>query len=113
MHIARETAGAARTRSSLRPLFSRGMYSVSLRAHRAARTRMYVRSPSLRGAKRRSNPFFARQDRLLRFARNDDNNDKMSPPSQQSRLFLFGLLDQFFADDHVAARHQENHRRGD
>src|SRR3981189_3042525 len=43
MHIARETAGAARTRSSLRPLFSRGTRSISkLRAHRAARVRSSV-----------------------------------------------------------------------
>jgi hypothetical protein len=38
MHIARETAGAARIRSSLRPLFLEGQRNAKLRAHRAARS---------------------------------------------------------------------------
>ena len=74
--IAHETAGAARTRSSLRPLVFRGRTSAaSLRAPRAARIRMhalltYLYRPSLRA--QRSNPtFFLLRDGLLRYARND------------------------------------------
>ncbi|MEH2498619.1 hypothetical protein V1294_005098 [Bradyrhizobium sp. AZCC 1678] len=43
VHIAHETAGAARTRSSLRPLtMERGMKSPTARALRAARSRIHV-----------------------------------------------------------------------
>src|ERR1700716_2174454 len=38
VHHACETAGAARTRSSPRPLFEEGKRNAKLRAHRAART---------------------------------------------------------------------------
>src|SRR5882757_8553009 len=44
MHIARETAGAARTRSSLRPLIGGQGLLAKLRAHRAARTRAHVQT---------------------------------------------------------------------
>ena len=55
VHLAHETAGAACTRHSLLPLFSRGKFWAKLGRHRAARMRSHT---SLRGAKRRSNPFF-------------------------------------------------------
>src|SRR4051794_10090403 len=68
---AHETAGAARTRSSLRPLFWRGRErnTYKPRAHRAARMRRYVyrhceRSEAIHGAAKRKNG-------LLRSARND------------------------------------------
>jgi len=48
--IAHETAGAARTRSSLRPPWARA--SVKPRAHRAARSRRYVGEQSGRFAPR-------------------------------------------------------------
>src|SRR5215204_5894415 len=54
--MARETAGAASTRSSLRPLTKRAERSGKPRAYHVARMRKLVQ-PSLRAAKRRSNPF--------------------------------------------------------
>src|SRR5665647_377463 len=42
LHIAHETAGAARTRSSLRPLIAEGEEFLMARARRAARTRRHV-----------------------------------------------------------------------
>src|ERR1700738_4879666 len=54
--FAHETAGAARTRSSLRPLFSEGEDF----PHNSGASRRGIEQPclpSLRGAKRRSNPF--------------------------------------------------------
>ena len=54
-NFAREAAGAAGTRLSLRPLFSRGeTVSFTPRAHRAAGSRIYgsIGATSLRGAQR-------------------------------------------------------------
>jgi hypothetical protein len=42
MHIAHETAGAARIRSSLRRLYFEGQRNAKLRAHRAARMLLAV-----------------------------------------------------------------------
>ena len=42
VHLAHETAGAARTRSSLRPLFEEGQRNANLGRHRAARSRNYI-----------------------------------------------------------------------
>jgi hypothetical protein len=56
--FARETAGAARTRHSLRPLSSRGArISVKLRAPRAARSRSHIRVGTTSLRAQRSNPF--------------------------------------------------------
>ena len=69
--IARETAGAASTRSSLRPLFRGGPNEDASLGRNAPRDREVI-STSLRGAKRRSNPSIpALRYGLLRFARND------------------------------------------
>src|SRR5258708_5952183 len=59
-HLARETAGAARIRLSLRPRL--GGRFLTTRALRAARMRTYVGSPSLRA--KRSNPFALRKGRM-------------------------------------------------
>ena len=59
--IARETAGAASTRSSLRPLFRRGTNEDASLGRNAPRDREVI-STSLRGAKRRSNPSIPRVD---------------------------------------------------
>jgi hypothetical protein len=57
--FARETAGAARTRSSLRPLISGAReFSGKPRAQRAARTRTPVHQRHCEERLRRSNPFF-------------------------------------------------------
>jgi hypothetical protein len=84
VHFARETAGAARTRLSLRPLTTGGAtFPLKTRAKCAARSRSCVldhrhclrqtRSVCARERKRRSNPFpfHMRLHGLLRFARND------------------------------------------
>src|ERR1700681_3028080 len=47
-HIARETAGAARIRLSLRPLLSRAEDFSTTRAYHAAGTRIRILAPSLR-----------------------------------------------------------------
>src|SRR6266436_1010713 len=52
--FARETAGAARTRLSLRPLISEGQCSGKLRAHRAARSRTHIRNQERRHCEERS-----------------------------------------------------------
>src|SRR5712672_3111228 len=65
---AHEAAGATGIRRSPRPLWAEDLSTP--RAHCAARSRSRVcSSTSLRA--QRSNPFFTRQDGLLRFARND------------------------------------------
>src|SRR5437879_2593048 len=65
--IARETAGAASTRSSLRPLNKRAGSSPANLGRSAPRDREVI-STSLRGAKRRSNPSIpALRYGLLRF----------------------------------------------
>jgi hypothetical protein len=66
--FAHETAGAARIRHSLRPLFEEGG-TISKTSGASRRENVKLRLPSLRGAKRRSNPsFFMPPDGLLRFA---------------------------------------------
>ena len=78
VHFAHETAGAARTRLSLRPLRLRGpkvmqTSDASRRENANAHSRRRLKfgaepSPSLRGAKRRSNPFHGLlRHGLLRF----------------------------------------------
>jgi hypothetical protein len=58
-HFAHETAGAARTRSSLRPLFSkRAELDENLGRTTPREGERTFGTPSLRGAKRRSNPLF-------------------------------------------------------
>jgi hypothetical protein len=59
-HIARETAGAASTRHSLRPLLDgrNDLHSPGETRRGNAEVCFGTRTPSLRGAKRRSNPFF-------------------------------------------------------
>jgi hypothetical protein len=72
--FAHETAGAARTRHSLRPLSSRGAdISVKLRAPRAARlwSRIQVVTTSLRAQRSNLLSPGTQKDGLLRCARND------------------------------------------
>src|SRR4051794_12896823 len=61
VHLAHETAGAARTRSSLRPLFW-GEWTYKTRAHRAARSRTHIQSSSSANGSRECAP----DDRLRR-----------------------------------------------
>jgi hypothetical protein len=56
VHTAHETAGAARIRHSLRPLFLRGAPKIKQTSGASRREIAKLRLPSLRGAKRRSNP---------------------------------------------------------
>src|ERR1700736_462803 len=74
MHFARETAGAARTRLSLRPLLSRRVKDDANLGRIAPRDRGRS-SRAGRGARRRSNPAFyfavTKKAGVLRFARND------------------------------------------
>jgi hypothetical protein len=70
-YFACEAAGASSARHSLRPLFQRaGRFQQNSREMRGEIAKSYL--PSLRGAKRRSNPELSYpRDGLLRFARND------------------------------------------
>src|SRR5665213_2074763 len=71
MHIAHETAGAARTRSSLRPLVFEGERFACL-GRSVSRECGTMPRRHCEEHLRRSNPVFACGTGLLRFARNDD-----------------------------------------
>ena len=67
-NFAHETAGAASTRHSLRPLFSLGEMICKTRAHRAARTRNCVHRHCEERSDEAIHSSFVRQDGLLRGA---------------------------------------------
>jgi hypothetical protein len=114
--IAHETAGAARTRHSLLPLFERGTTNLEkLGQNPAARMRTLVfprhceRSEAIHSATSREMDCFVEAVIRRCFA---PTMLLEGPPSHHRGVFLLHFLDQFLAHHHTPPRHQKEHRRG-
>ena len=120
VQTAHGTAGAARTRSSLRPLFERaGSFQQSSGAMRRENANSYsVSSPGLTG--RPSIPETSMIEPRSRGVlgpplsrrTTDGVRRVISHHLTTSPIFLLRLLDQLLAHDHLPSRHDEDHRRG-
>ena len=98
--FAHDTAGAASTRSSLRPLFSEGKRRTSL-GRNMPRDRAAISSRHCEERMRRSNQHLhLRRDGLLRFARNDvESFEFQSAKRPHSRGTMPELCDNVFAQN--------------